>query len=330
MKEKIKIVTFVTFVLFSLCMYSMGEEIDKQIEKNSFDVTIDVTVKNPLYQKGKGPVVMFDEGHFNHQTSTARYKGLVDIIVNDGYVVRVNKSRFTNRVLRDHDILIISNSLNEINAPWGEKGGPPFYSAFTSKEVEAVHKWVKKGGSLFLVADHFPFGTAAFDLAKRFGVIMDKGLTKSDNIFTRENGTLLDHPITLGRNESERVNVVRTFTGQSLQLPHESGFLRFSEEAYNVNHAFKEKKSVAGHYLGAAFAYGAGRVVILGEAGMLCAMKEETAKQKEKNSKGRIMVPQAGHYWGMKPEINDNKKLLINIIHYLSGIFEPGIEVKGE
>jgi len=48
-------------------------------------------------------------------------------------------------------------------------------------------------------------------------------------MFTRENGLLLDHPITRGRQESEPLNRVITFTGQSLNpSPGSSSYLMLS------------------------------------------------------------------------------------------------------
>ena len=38
-----------------------------------------------------------------------------------------------------------------------------------------VERWVRNGGALLLIADHTPFGSAAHDLALRFGVDMGRG-----------------------------------------------------------------------------------------------------------------------------------------------------------
>jgi len=313
------------FLIMSFGLLLSGNDHSQQRVKPAFDAS----VENPAYEKGKGPMVMYDEGHYNHQKSATRYKGLVDVLMNDGYVVTVNKSRFSAAVLKGYNILIISNALDERNSPWEERGGkPPFYSAFTPEEVEAVQQWVKEGGGLLLVADHFPFGDAAFDLAKRFGVIMDKGLTKEteeNNIFTRENGKLFDHPVTIGRNAKERVEKVVTFTGQSLEIPPGTGFMKLGKSAFNVNYSFKEEKSVAGHYLGTAFKYGSGRIVVLGEAGMLCSNVSGPEDGQENKEIGGIRVVST-HYWGMDPEKNDNKKLLINIAHYLSRLLDSEVK----
>ena len=107
-----------------------------------------------------------------------------------------------------YSILVIANALgaNEANDN----------SAFTDEECDAVRDWVQSGGSLLLITDHAPTGAAAENLARRFGVEMSKGMTEDsknyDNssgdtsqlVFTRENGLLLEHPITQGRDAMRR------------------------------------------------------------------------------------------------------------------------------
>src|SRR5258708_5410995 len=82
-------------------------------------------------------------------------------------------------------------------------------------------------GKVVLITDPAPMVSAAEGLGKRFGVDMSKGATsdpansdpRSPTLlrFNRENKLLGDHPIIRGRDESERVNSVLTFTGQSLK-----------------------------------------------------------------------------------------------------------------
>ncbi len=50
--------------------------------------------------------------------------------------------------------------------------------------------------------------------------------------FSRERGLILDHPVTIGRDPSERINRVMTFYGQAVYGPVGSTpFLRFSDTA---------------------------------------------------------------------------------------------------
>jgi len=110
-----------------------------------------------------------------------------------------------------------------------------------------VRDWVKGGGHLLLIADHAPMGSANQILAERFGVNMSKMFTvdnqnydkESNNqgfiVYTRESGRLADHPITRGRNDSERVNKIIAFTGQSLKGPPDSvAFMKLADSAVDA------------------------------------------------------------------------------------------------
>src|SRR5215211_7741701 len=188
------------------------------------DPEFNTSVENPAYKR-EGPRVMFDEAHHNFHTTEGRYKPFVDLLMNDGYRVIRNRQPFTKTTLGSYKILVIANALG---AEEDDDEGAD-QSAFTDEEIQAVHDWVKSGGALLLIADHAPFGGAAATLANRFGVDMSKGYTldpqnsvagsPSHLIFSRENKLLGSHPITEGRGENERINLLRSFTGQSLKGP---------------------------------------------------------------------------------------------------------------
>jgi hypothetical protein len=130
-------------------------------------------------------------------------------------------------------------------------------------------------------------------------------------MFTQANKLLADHPITRGRNESERISRVRTFTGQSLKGPPGSlPIMKLADTA--VDHIDDKEVSAAGRAQGIAFAYGKGRVVVLGEAAMLSAQVAGDGTFKMGMNAGDI----------------DNKQLALNILHWLSGLLEPGEAVR--
>jgi hypothetical protein len=190
--------------------------------------------------------------------------------------------------------------------------------AFTDQEADEVRDWVRSGGSLLLIADHAPFGGAAESLAKRFNVTMSKGWVRdpnhsqSDNpgalIFSRENKLLLDHPITQGRDETERINRVQTFTGQALKGGEgATSFLKLADTAIDTADRSAEKSvSVAGQSQGLAIKFGKGRVVMMGEAAMLSA---------------QVSGPQ-NRPMGMNVPGSDNKQLVLNIMHWLTGLLK--------
>jgi hypothetical protein len=277
------------------------------------DPEFNVSVENPAYKK-EGPRVMFDEAHHNFHTSEGRYKPFVDLLMNDGYRVIRNRLPFTKTTLSSYKVLVISNALG---AEEDDDAGADS-SAFTEEECQAVQDWVKNGGALLFIADHAPFGGAAASLAARFGVDMSKGYTldpensfagnPSHLIFSRENKLLATHPITEGRNESERINLVRSFTGQSLKGPEGSvGILNLSDRATDTpNPQAQTSVSAAGRSQAVALKFGKGRVFVQGEAAMLSAQVAGSENRKV----------------GMNVPGNDNKQYALNLMHWLSGILK--------
>lgn len=288
-------------------------------EPRAYDPSFDATVAAPAYRE-QGPVVVFDEGHRNAHLTSTGYQPLVSLIRNDGYDVRAHGGAITAETLADASVLII-------NAPRGgneANDGP----AFEAAEEDAIVAWVERGGGLLLATDHWPFGVAAARLSRRFGVEVGGGMTADPAhyeaglgdthiVYSRENGLLGDHPVTNGRNESERIGRVLLFTGQSLSVPERAvAFLRLGEHAVDypptaprierdggdtrVSMTYGAPVPARGRAQGLAFAFGAGRVVMLGEAGMLRAQRD---------GRGRVGMNYPGY---------DNRQLALNIMHWLS------------
>ncbi len=276
------------------------------------DPDFDATVANPAFTD-KRPTVLFDEAHFNLHTAGGRYKPFVDLMTNDGYAVRPNRNAFTAKTLRGVDILVIVNAIGAKSMRSPQASRP----AFTDPECDRVRAWVRRGGSLLLIADHAPMGAAAQILAKRFGIEMSKGHTiDPDNshqglgnpgfiIFERDSGGLAEHPITRGRNRSERVRRVMTFVGQSLKGPKGSrAFLQLADSASDIVPPEGKRISARGRAQGIALRLGKGRVIVLGEAGFLSAQLAGPRKQR----------------FGMNDPELDNRQLALNMMHWLSGL----------
>lgn len=278
------------------------------------DPDFDTRVSKPAYAK-KHPKVLFDEAHNNFHTSTGRYKPFADLITSDGYSVTPNKKKLSKETLAGFDVLIISNALGApaMNSPEASN------SAFTDDECDAIRDWVRKRGSLLLIADHAPMGAAAERLSLRFGVEMSKSFTadpsnydvESDNEgfikYNRENNGLGQHSILEGRNASERISRVIAFTGQSLKGPKDSvAFLKLADTAFDaivqVDGTVVSKSSAAGRAQGVALKFGKGRVVVLAEAAMMSA---------------QVVGPQKVKF-GMNKPGTDNRQLALNIMHWLS------------
>lgn len=296
----LRLTVILSFISTAICLSntSFGQQ--------AADPNFQPKVSRPTFTK-KRPMVLFDEAHHNFHTAEGRYKPFAQLIAADGYQVTSNKEKFSHASLRGYDVLVIANALGE------ERG----LSAFTDDECDAVRDWVQAGGSLLLIADHAPFGAAAKVLAERFGVEMSAAYTGDRThydksvpggfgqlVFTRENNLLTDNVITRGRNRTERINRVITFTGQSLSIPKGGiAFLKLSDTAFDVMPPDEKKEaSAANRAQGVALKIKKGRVVILGEAAMLTA--QLSAKER------RPM--------GMNYPNTDNQQLALNIMHWLS------------
>lgn len=280
-----------------------------------YDRSFDTRVATPAY-RDSGPVVLYDEGHRNTHTTTAGYKPFADLIRHDGYILRTTRQPFTAQELRGVAVLVLvlAQGANPTNDS----------AAYSDAECTAIAEWVGAGGSLLLVADHWPYGLAARSLARRFGVDLSGGFTEdpkyhepargtSHLVFSKENGLLGEHPITRG------LSRVLTFTGTSMKGPDGAArFLLLSDSATDrppgparverdggdvrVLMEYGDPQPAGGHAQGIALEFGGGwgRVVVLGEAGMLRAQRDRT---------GLV---------GMNVPGYDNRQLALNIMHWLS------------
>jgi len=321
------------------------------------DSTWTPAVAHPAFA-ANGPRVGIDEAHLNFHTATGNYLPFARLLRADGYRVSASTQKLTASSLRDFDVLVIANArggvgLEAMTAP-----------GFTPEECAAVAEWVRGGGSLLLIADHAPFGSAAEPLARQFGVDMSKGWT-FDTVpghaqvgnatflhYDHENGLLGDHPILAGRNASERISRVVTFTGQSLSIPAgATPLLRLASTAQDrlpptpeeaqAQAARRQQRidslvaairargvadtavalstpmrddtpqrfaSAAGRAQGLAMTFGAGRVVILGEAAMFSAQV--------------VRIPgRDPMYMGMNVPGSDDQQFALNVLHWLSRLY---------
>lgn len=277
------------------------------------DLEFNTTVEHPAYTKNY-PRVLFDEAHNNFHTITGRYKPFADLMVSDGYHLVRNRKPFTKASLATFKILIIANALGAEDMD--DEGAAN--SAFTDEECDTVLSWVRSGGSLLLIADHAPFGGAAAELAKRFGIEMSNGYTfdpehslegePSILVYSVENKLLREHPITSGRDDQEKITRVIAFTGEALKGPQDSiAFLQLADTARDRPSPEDPKEvSVAGQSQGLAMKAGKGRVVALGEAGMITAQVVGLEKER----------------FGMNVPGTSNRQLALNIMHWLSGILK--------
>jgi hypothetical protein len=288
----------------------------------------------PAYEAGKGPRVAIDEAHHNFHTAEGRYKPFAELLRRDGYHAEGHRQPFSAKSLTDVDVLVISNALHERNAEDWSAPGP---SAFTKEEIAALHGWVEKGGSLFLIVDHPPFPAAAGELARAFGVEFINGHAtaghwKEEGTDTFERGTgLKDSIITRGRSGEEKVTKVATYAGSAFRPPKGAiPVMEFGPKSEARERKADEKGKVEiravpieGWCQGAVMRAGKGRVAVFGEAAMFSAQQVPGAIWRFDLPlvEGMMfrMVLFGQERFGMNaPEGKQNHQLLLNVLHWLS------------
>jgi hypothetical protein len=120
-----------------------------------------------------GPDVAIDGGHRELHTIDGGYAPLARLLRQDGMQVRaLGDATLRPGSLAGVDVLVVSNARPPGEAEDALAGDA---QAFTGEETVALDRWVSRGGSLLLVADHYPFGGYVRTLSERFGVRMGGG-----------------------------------------------------------------------------------------------------------------------------------------------------------
>ena len=275
----------------------------QQVSDTAFQPPID----KPAFARGGGPVVAIDEAHRNFHTKDGRYATFANLLERDGYRVVAGKEKFTPESLKAFRLLVIANALSAENEQRWEK---PVFPGFTPQEVAAVEQWVRGGGALWMMIDHFPMPGIFEPLAKAFGATFLNGYAidekrKGPLVFSKAEGLLKQHAVTAG------VESVATFTGSAFRIERGDPVLEFGEGVASlmVERSFEvkpetERIPVQGWLQGAVLRHGAGRVAIFGEAAMFSAQLAGPNRQP----------------MGMNaPLAQDNPRLLRNVARWLAG-----------
>jgi hypothetical protein len=286
------------------------------------DPDFNPTVERATYPHDH-PRVALDQAHHNFHTLSGRYRPFGDLLASDGYEVVPNTTEFSASSLSATRVLVIANALG------GQGDNDRAQAAFSPSECDAVERWVREGGSLLLIADHAPMGSAAHDLAIRFGVDMGRGYVFDPGhsvgdptilVFSDDNGLLGDHPLIRGRSESERIHRIVAFTGQSLSVPPgATALMKLGPSAFEIDSYEAGAKVLAGvggiqsrpttgRAQGVALVFGQGRVVVAGEAAMFSAQRLRSGKPGDPDFR-----------FGMNAPGNDDKQFVLNTLHWLSG-----------
>jgi hypothetical protein len=299
-------------VIVSMLAVSLGIASAQQMP----DGGADTSVAHPAFPQDNGPVVGIDSAHSNFHTIAGRYGPFAALLRHDGFRVVDFKSPFTAESLAAVKILVISNALP---ASMGDHWALPPSSAFATSEIEAIKAWVMGGGSLLLIADHKPFAGSARDFAASFGFQFDDGVVERDpidgrrDIFTRADGTLKDDVITRGRDGSENISSVETFTGSSFKAPASARPIIVLPAGYMSHQcilpcpAGVPEHDVGGALQGAVMDVGRGRIAVFGEAAMFSAQTIKTS--------GPPL-----HFGFTAPGAEQNRQFILNLMRWLAGV----------
>lgn len=313
------IFSILIFIVLVVCFaYSSGpaQQTASTVEPpRTVDQSFRYVIKNPAYPEEKGPVVLIDEAHNNFHTAVSTYLPFANLLKQDGYVVKRAKGKITTGFLSQGTIFVIADA-----QPPFKRGDPP---TFSEGEIYILNDWVKKGGALFVITDHMPDPGAIADLALSFGIEVSNGYVMQGpppgrpgpTLFQKNDGSLADHFLIEGRGPDEQVRRVATFAGSAFRCEEGfdaililgDGFRSWMPEEYNKFPPGTPNIDVSGWYQGGVRAYGEGRIAFFAEAAMFTAQVFDN---------GRIKA-------GMNhPLGNDNARLLLNILHWLSGLLD--------
>jgi hypothetical protein len=254
-----------------------------------------------------------DESHGAH--------GMLDIMHRDGFETKLYAQNLES-IPDDTDILIIHGLPNEKLTL--ANNATMWKSPLTDKEVEAVSRFVAKGGSLFLSLSHFPGGSGAFallealDVKFRDGYVLSPGYPsftskdgKCSNFFgmTAENEMLfLSHPM-FGYGET--VNSIDFHCGAAVFRDRDDTVIGYPKGSENYSRSLKVSERSDDYAAMIAFQFGAGKVAVTTDQGMF---------------RNFIFTFDSGEsiHVTMTSPTNDNAALFVNLMRWLS----PKIESK--
>jgi hypothetical protein len=257
-----------------------------------------------LSAQAVAPVLLYDEAHHNYPADGM--SAFLDIARSLGAEARFGQRALDQELRWAPTMLVIARAMpipreefyarfagvqqSTARSPmhWSDDLARP---AFSSDEVRAVFDYVSAGGSLLLIVDH----TAApeMEMARALGAELRHAFTwdahhyppgykvvgligrfASYVYYSREAGTIGDHPIMAGTGNADRVNAVAAYVGSSIQGPIGSTpLLILSDSAFDYYRAWPDgpeyRLSAAGRSQAVAYELGLGRVVIVAEISML-------------------------------------------------------------
>jgi hypothetical protein len=236
------------------------------------------TLPPTIAAETRRPRVLIDAAHHNFHTAEGRYAPLARLLQESGFTVHSATGPITPQLLQTTDILVIANALHASNVDRWEL---PVAPAFSAEETGLLTSWVENGGSLLLIADHFPFPGAIVDLAANFGFRLFNGFAiradvAAEDVFDLDLGSLRPHKQITGADLKTPVTQIAAFTGSAFEAPTEAQPLMVLGKDYELwltsraweFRADTPRRSANGLLQGATHSHGKGRVAIFAEAAM--------------------------------------------------------------
>lgn len=251
------------------------------------------------------PIILYDEAH-NNYPSDQGISAFLDIARSLGAEVRSGRRTLVQELETAPSVLVIASAMpiprDEFYARFrgvqqSTARSPMFWTAdltqpaFSTAEVKAVFDYVSEGGALLLIVDHtagpeIPLARAlgaelrhvftwdAHHYPPGYKVVGLIGRFASYVYYSREAGTIGDHPIMNGFAEGGKVNAVATLVGSSIQGPIGSTpLLMLSDSAMDYYRPWPEgpeyRLSAAGRSQAVAYELGKGRVFMIAELSAL-------------------------------------------------------------
>lgn len=303
-----------------------------------YDPWFKARVAQPTFA-GPGPVVVIDEGHRNSHTMDGALRPFARLLESDGYTVRSYSEPIDASAMEGIRVLVIAGARGSDDAgvqpalasaeieqllDWVTRGGALLLVTDHWPYGPAMDSLTRRLG-----------------LEASLGMTEDPRLADPDRgashlRFSRGGGGLADHAITRGRGPEEALQTVMTFTGQSFRpiaapvvadddpargasiTPMIEPLLLLSDEArvlpptepridrtdgdVTVTMNYGAPIQAPGGFQAAALRFGRGRVLVLGDAGMIRATHDGS---------GRPVGMNAGGI--------DNRQFALNAMRWLVG-----------
>ncbi len=281
------------------------------------DLDFEPPIDHPAFEEGAGPRLVIDEAHSNFHTADGLYLTFANLMRRDGYRVSSLHEPFSAKSLAGVDILVIGNAQgpqfkDQLSGEAKDDIALADLNSFTKAEAAALETWVRRGGSLMLIADHADWPAAASRLWEPYGIEWSNtwvtdgpdGARTGNLLFRKSDGTLAEHPVTEG------VEQVADFAGSALRVPDgDVALLHLSPLATGVRRRGGDApvEDVGGWLRGALLERGQGRIAVFAEASMFSAQV-----------RGKERWPM-----GMNaPEAKDNAQFALNVVRWLARVIK--------